>query len=112
RMEQRQQIEMASADHLLLGDTADLRDPGRVGGKQFGGKVAESCDHPGLDQVDLSLEVGPAGIDLLRLRIPVPRRPALQDIRDEDVLPLQPDPLQQVREEAAGPAYERETLAI
>ena len=103
---------MPSADHLFLGCTAHLGDPGRVRGEQLGGEVAESCDHPRLDQVDLALEIGPTGIDLLRLRVPVPRRPALQDIRDEDVLPLQPDPLQQLREEAAGPADEREALAI
>src|SRR5262249_18146904 len=42
-----------------------LRDPPAGIEQQPGGEVAEGDDHPGLDQRQLLLEVGPAGRDLL-----------------------------------------------
>src|SRR4051794_3161685 len=111
-MEERQQKQVPAADHLLLWGAADLGDARRVGGEQLGGEVAEGADHLRPNQLDLLLEVGPAGVDLLRPRISVSGGPALQDVRDEDVLPLQPDPLEQLGEEAAGAADERQSRAI
>src|SRR5205823_10362367 len=46
------------------------------------------------------------------LRVPVAGGPALQDVRDEDVLPLQPDSLEQLGEEATGAADERQPGAV
>ncbi len=79
--------------------------------QQLGREVPERDHHRGLDERELGLEVGPAGLDLDRLRIPVARRAALHHVRDVDVGPGQADPLDQQGEELAGPADERLALA-
>src|SRR4029077_10810904 len=107
RVEQRQQEEVASPDHVLLSRASDLGDAGRLGGEELRGEVAESADHLRLDQLDLLLQVRTAGVDRLRLWIPVSGRAALEDVRDEHILALQPDALEQLGEETAGPADER-----
>src|SRR5512144_1987208 len=112
RMEERQQVDEAPADQVLLRDSADLGDPGLVGRQQLGREVPERADHAGLDQPDLLLEIWPARIDLLGLRIAVAGRPALEDVGEKDVLALQPDVLEQLGEESACPADEGQALAI
>ena len=66
----------AAAELVHLGDPAAAGDPGRVAGDLLRREVAERRDHPRLDQLDLALEIGPAGLDLLRLRIAVAGRSA------------------------------------
>src|SRR5262245_3109853 len=97
---------------MLLRSAADLGDSRGVRGEQLRREVAERADHPRLDQLDLLLEIRPAGVDLLRLRITVARRATLEDVRDEDVLPRQPDALEQLGEEASSPANEGQPLAV
>ena len=62
------------------------RDPGRrVAAQQLGGEVAERAHDPRRDQLELAEQVLLAVLDLLRQRVAVAGRPALQDVRDEDV---------------------------
>ena len=56
------------------------------------------------DQLDLPEEVRLAGLDLVRLRVAVPGRPALEDVRDVDVVARQADPVEQLVEQLARPA--------
>ena len=49
-----------------------------------------------LDQLDLLEEMRLAGLDLLRLRVAVARRPALEDVRDVDVLAREADAREQL----------------
>src|SRR4051812_7783951 len=111
-MEERQHEDPASADQVLLRRASDLGDSSRVGREQLRGEIAERADDARLNQLDLLLQVGAAGVDLLGLRVSVAGRPALENVRDEDVIPLQPDPLQQIGQEAAGAAHERQALPV
>jgi hypothetical protein len=52
------------------------------------------------------------GLDLVRLRIPVPGRAALQDIRHKHVTARQPDAGEQFVEQLAGLAHERNALLV
>ena len=51
-------------------------------------------------------------LDLLRQRVAVVRRPALQDVGDVDLLALEQDGLQDLVEQLAGAAHERLALAV
>ena len=75
-------------------------------------EVAERRDHPGLDQLDLTLEVRPAGLRSPPLGIAVARRPRLQDVHDEDVLALHPDSLSNSFRSWPAQADEGQPLAI
>ena len=57
-------------------------------------------------------QVGAAGLDLDRLRVAVAGRPAHQHVGDEDLVALEPDPLEQLGQQPTGPAHERQSLAI
>src|SRR2546423_599282 len=67
----------------LLRTPADARDAGRRASQELGREVPERADHARLEQLDLALEVWPAGRDLVGLGIAVAGRTALQDVRDE-----------------------------
>ena len=71
------------------------------------GKRAEREDHLRLNELDLSNEVRTARDHLFRPRIPVTRRPVLEDVADEDVLSLQIDRRKNFCEQLAGGADER-----
>jgi hypothetical protein len=60
-------------------------------------------DDPGLEHFDLSVEVRGAGRYLLGQGIAIARGPGLEDVGDEDVLPTQPDLLQELGEEPPVP---------
>ena len=73
------------------GTPRTLRDPLRAPGQQLGGEVAERADHPRLDQLDLP-ERWPLQASISAgCGIAVARRPALEHVRDEALLALQPD---------------------
>ena len=54
-------------------------------------KAPEGDNQPGVNQRDLLVEVGPAGLDLWWLGIAVPWRPAFDDIGDIHILPFEVD---------------------
>ena len=91
----------AAAELVYLRHPGDPGDPGLAPGDLLGREVPQRRDHPRLDQLDLALEVRPAGLDLLRLRIAVARRARLQDVGDEHVLAAHPDLLEQPGRAAA-----------
>jgi hypothetical protein len=90
----------------------DARDAALRAGQQLGREVAERADHLRLDQLDLAVEVGLAGVDLVWLRVAVARRPAEQDVRDEDVRAPEADLLQELVQQLPGTADEREALKV
>ena len=85
RVEERVDAHRPPAELVHLGPPVHAGDPALGAGQQLGGEVAERADHPRLDQLDLLVQVGLAGLDLLGLRVAVARRPALEDVRDEHV---------------------------
>ena len=66
-------------------------------------KLPERADDARLDQLELAEQVVLAGVDLARQRVAVAGRPALQDVRDEDVGARQPDLAEQRVEQLARP---------
>jgi len=98
RVEDRVQQQVVSAERHLLLLAVHAGDPGRLAGEELRCEVAERRDHPGPDQLDLLEEVRLAGLDLLWQRVAVPRRPALQDVRDVDLLARHPDTGEQLLE--------------
>ena len=59
--------------------------PVGVAAQQLRREVAERADHLRLDQLELAEQVVLAVVDLLRQRVAVAGRPALEDVGDEDV---------------------------
>ncbi len=66
----------------------------------------------GPDEIDLAVEERLAGRDLVRLRIPVLRRPALDDVGDVDVRALELNGLDDLREQLPGASDERLAEAV
>ena len=86
---------------------------GRVGRKKcLRREASERDDDFGRDRGDLAEEKRLARRDLVRLRVPVFGRPALDYVRDVDVIALQPDRLDDLREELAGAADEWNALNV
>ncbi len=86
---------------------------GFLGAQQgLGRDPPQRNDHQGPDSLDLFLQEGQAGGDLIGLRVPVPRRPALQNIGDVDLSPAQPQFAEQVVEELARRAHKGDPLRI
>ena len=77
-MEERVERHLRAAEDDLLLAPVHLRDPGRLAGEELRREVAERRDQLRLDQLDLPEEVRLAGLDLLRQRVAVAGRPALQ----------------------------------
>src|SRR5207253_1232922 len=75
-------------------------------------EVAEGRHDLRLDQLDLAEEVAFAGLDLLGLWVAVPWRAAFQRIADIDVLTGEPDPPEQLAEQLARRADERDALLV
>jgi hypothetical protein len=112
RVEERQQVDRAAAELVHLRGAADLGDPGRAAAQQLRREVAERADDPRLDQPHLPPEVGLAGLDLQRLGVAVAGRAALQHVGDEDVLAGEADLFQQLVQQLAGAADERQALTV
>src|SRR3954447_23623712 len=91
----------------------ELGDAVGGGQQQPGGEVAEGDDDRRLDELDLRLEIGPARLDLVRLRVPVAGWPALDHVGDVGLCPGYPDLLlHQPVEELSRAAHERLTFEI
>jgi hypothetical protein len=112
RVKDRVERHRVAAEEHVLRLPVDLRDPGRPAREELRREVAERADQLRLDQLDLPPEVRLARFDLLRQRVPVPGRAALQDVRDVDLVAHQPDPVEQLREELARGADERHALLV
>ena len=85
----------------------------RVGLEQLLGRnTAYGKDQLRPDQRDLPIEVWPACGSLIRRRVPVVRRPAFQDIGNENVLPGKPQGQQHLVQKLACPPDERLAAAI
>src|SRR5207247_2471900 len=78
----------------------------------LGREVAEGPDQLRLDQLDLTEQVALAGLDLLWHRVAVPRGPALDHVRDVDVLPGHADSAEELVEELPSLADERVALLV
>ena len=66
----------------------------------------------GLDELDLPPQIGLAGLDLLRARVAVVGRPALEHVGDVDLLAGEADGRQQLLKQLAGLAYEGLALLV
>src|SRR5205823_3921156 len=75
-----------------------------LAGELLGRMVAECCDHLRPDQLDLAEEPPFALVLLVRHRVAVARRPALQCVRYIDVRPREPDAGEQSVEQLPAPA--------
>ena len=69
--------------------------------------TAQGEDRRRPDQLDLAHEIGLAGGHLVGLGIGVPRRAALQDIGDKDLVTPETDRLQDLGQELARGSHER-----
>src|SRR4051812_38019425 len=111
-MEERVDGQVEATDLALLRAPAHLRDPHRAARERLRREVPERADHLRLDQLDLAHQVGLALLDLLGERVAVPRRTALEDVRDEHLAALDADLLEQLVEEAARATDERLALEV
>src|SRR6476659_1928947 len=111
-MEDRVERDRVAAENDLLLAPVDLRDAGGLAREELGGEVAERADQLGLDQLDLAPEVRLARLDLLRQRVAVPGRTAFQNVAYIDILALQPDPVEELGQQLARGADERDALLV
>ena len=109
---ERVQEHRARAERHLLLVPVHLRDARRLPREELRREVPERRDELRLDQLDLAEEVRLAGRDLLRERVAVPGRAALEDIRDEDVRARQLDPAEELVEQLPRLADERDALLV
>ena len=111
-MEERVQPHDPRPDLAQLVAPVQARDPGHVAAQQLGGEVPERADDLRLDQLELPEQVVLAGVDLLRQRVAIARRPAFQDVRHEHVAAGEADLGEQRVEQPARLADEREALLV
>ena len=111
-MVERVEQDAPAAERRLLLDAVDARDPGRLAREQLRREVAERRNDLRLDQCDLPKEVALAGLDLVRLRVAVPGRAALENVRDVHLIALEADTGKQPFEQLARLAHERLALLV
>ena len=111
-MKDRVERDRVSAENDLLLAAVHLRDSRRLAGEEFRREIPERRDQGGLDQLDLSPEMRLTRLDLLRQRVTVSRRPALQYVADPHVVARHPDPFEQLDEELPGGADERNAVLV
>ena len=92
-------------DLVLL--AVHLRDPERPAREEPRREVPERGDDAGADQLDLAEQVRLAGRDLALERVAVLRRPALEDVREVDLVPAEADAREEPLEQLTGLARER-----
>ena len=112
RMEDGVQVQGVPGDLRRPGPAVHLGDACGVARQELGGEVAERADDLGPDDLDLPEQVRAAGLDLLRLRVAVVGRAALEDVGDVDLLARHADGREQLLEQLAGLAYERPALLV
>ena len=111
-MEDREHVEGSGAERVDLRVPPDACDPGLILGDQLGREVPQGHDHLGLDQPDLLEQIGTASVELVGLWVAISRRTAHQGVGDENLISAQSDALEQVIEETAGPADERQSPLV
>src|SRR5687767_13088920 len=106
---------MEHREHRHVGDAArpavDARD-GLAGEELVHREASERHDDRGAQGLDVRAEPDIAGGDLVRERIAVLGRPVPDDVRDEDLVAVEPDPGQKLVEELASGADERFALDV
>ena len=108
-MERRYQV----AGPVRVGAAAQAADAFGRAEQQLGGEVAQRHDDSWVDELELFVEVGPAGLDLVGEGIAVARRAALDGIGDIEVISSEAHLLQdQAVQELARPAHEGQALAV
>src|SRR5450759_1401409 len=90
----------------------DPRDAVRTGQQPLHRVSPQEQDHRRPDQLHLAIKVRRARGHLLRQRVAVARRPALDDVGDVDLVAVDPNRLQQLVEELAGLAHEGQPLLV
>ena len=88
------------------------RSPWSSTAQQLRREVAERADHGRLDQLELAVQILATGVQFVRIRIPVPRGPAFDRVADEDLAALDADLGQELLEQLARLAYERQPLEV
>jgi len=78
----------------------------------LGRHAPQSDEHPRAYQIDLAVEVPSTLSGFVRRRVAIVGRPALDDISDVDILPVETDRLDDLRQELARPSDKRQTLPI
>ena len=111
-MVERVENHAVAAERRLLLLPVNARDPERPAGEELRREVAERRDDLRLDQLDLLPEMALARLDLVRLRVAVPGRAALQDVRYVDVLAPKADSGEQLLQQLPGLADERHALLV
>src|SRR4051794_21587155 len=74
--------------------------------------ASEGHDNRWIEDLELALQVRRAGRNLVRLRIAIARRTALDDVRDEDVLTLPADLAHELIEQRARRTDKRPALLV
>src|SRR5690606_21580269 len=77
------------------------------GGQLLRREGADREDRPGRDELELTVKEAGTGLDLVGPGVPVPRRPALEDVADEDLAPREPDREEEQVQELSGRPDER-----
>ena len=80
--------------------------------QRLSAELAQRDNHFRLDDVDLLKQKRLARLDFVRFGIAVLRRPALDDVGDVDVLALEIDRLDDLRQQLSRPSDERNALEI
>src|ERR1700737_4002727 len=113
-VEGRSRVVDGDVGHAVLADHFPVEARDRlISGQQTCQRVpAEHQDDFRLDQPELLLEIRRAGLRLGRLRIPVAGRPALEDVRDEDLAPGETETTKKLVEQLASRADERLALQV
>ena len=107
-MKRRDQLRAAVLEHAASKPRNRIERPQQ----RLRAELAERDDHLRLDDVDLPEEERLAGLDFVRLGIPVLGRAALDDVGDVDVLALERDGFDDLRQELPRAADERKALLI
>ena len=100
----------ACTERMYLAAQARERGLGRE--QVLRGDAPHGDDQRRRHELDLPLEVAAALQRLLRLRVAIARRPALEHVGDVDVLALEAERFQHRGEQLPGAADERLTLAV
>ena len=111
-MKDRVQQHAPSAECHLLLLAVHARDAGRLAGQELRREVPERRDDARLDQLDLPPEMALAGFDLVGQWIAVSRRAAFENVDDIDVVTRKPDVGEQLVEQLACRADERDALLV
>src|SRR3989442_5433540 len=103
---------LARGDLDLEALTPHPGDRDLLGEDEAGGEVAEGDDDPGPDEAQLCLEERPAGLDLVWHGVAVARRPALDDVADGALAPVEPDRAEHCIEQLTRSSHEGQALAV